>query len=114
MQNLHANFTTLCMHGLGDRPVLLDVPVVHHCATVLHGRTFRVRPYSSGHNQSDATAGALGIETDHSIDTARDIFQTQMYGPHQDPVLQLGKTEIQGFHQRFVLCSHRAIVSYFD
>ena len=93
VQHLHRDRAALVVHRAGD----LAVP--HRLQPDGHLRGERLEPaalvgrVAAGHDQADATAGALGEVRRQPGDVARPVLEAGVHRAHHDPVAQLERAE---------------------
>ena len=96
VENLHADFTTLLMHGIGDDLMLLGVTRFGHARgkgcdpTLARGRD------AAGDDQSHPAPGTFAEESGHALVAVLGFFESGVHAAHQDAVFQLREAEIEG------------------
>ena len=95
VQNLHGDFATRCVYGIGDDAVMCGLFLGGQHRAARHGACAVVRRNAAGDHQADAAACALGVECGHALKTVFNLFQPDVHGAHDDAVFQGGEAQIE-------------------
>ena len=112
MQNLHGDFATRCVYGIGDDAVMRGFLVGGQHGAARHRARAVVRRNAAGDHQADAAACALGVECGHALKTVFNLFQPDVHGAHDDAVFQGGEAQIERAIEEWVVAHGRSFCSY--
>ena len=97
MQNLHADFCAInLVNRLSDDTVMSDLPREAQLRGKRTDTTCQVRCNATGHHQPHAACCTRLEIFRHAFITVFGFFQARVHGPHQYPVFQFCKAQVNG------------------
>ena len=88
MQYLQKYLRAVCMHSVGDRPVLIELIGALQRQRFLLDTAFQVRCDTARDDQRRATARALGEKIGQFRDGILAILKARVHRPHDDAITQ--------------------------
>lgn len=110
MQDLHADLAAFGMHRLGDEAMLGGLFFGGELGRADVADAFFVGRDTSGHDQPDTAAGALGKIGRHALEATWALFEASVHRAHQGTVAQGGEAQVErGQQVRITVGSHGTV-----
>ncbi len=110
MQDLQGDLAACGVDRIGDDVVFADLPRKTELRRLGVATAGKIRRKTAGDDQGDATAGALGIERSHTLETIFLFFQPGVHRPHQGAIAQRREAEIERGEKVWIRRLYRGLI----